>query len=154
MERVKKEKKKSAKDLDKERIEKKSNKREKVRKEKRKIKRTTWATMPYDYYVSNYVLLLQQNVKVGKEETNLYSKTYELHDTHYHTLIESEQEDIVKSYMAMINGFDSAVGIQISMVNNDMKETVPFIYHFPQSRFISFIYEKHITITHKKSLSL
>ncbi len=120
----KKEKKKSAKDLDKERIAKKSNKREKVRKEKRKIKRTTWATMPYDCYVSNYVLLLQQNVKVGKEETNLYSKTYELHDTHYHTLIESEQEDIVKSYMAMINGFDSSVGIQISMVNNDMKETV------------------------------
>ena len=69
---------KSAKVLDKEREAdlKKTQKREKVQKEKRKIKRTTIQTMPYECFVSNYVMLLKSNIRVDKQTTNLYSKTY------------------------------------------------------------------------------
>lgn len=70
--------KKSARDIDKKReseLKKEKVKKKEVR-EKRKIKHTTIQTLPYECFVSNYIMLLKSNVKVGRETTNLYSKTY------------------------------------------------------------------------------
>ena len=43
---------------------------------KRLIKTTTMQTLPYECFVSNYVMLLKSNVRIGKETANLYSKSY------------------------------------------------------------------------------
>ena len=65
---------KSAKVLDKEREAdlKKTQKREKVQKEKRKIKRTTIQTMPYECFVSNYVMLLKSNIRVDTDHKSVF----------------------------------------------------------------------------------
>lgn len=70
--------KKYAKDIDKERTA-QLEKKEKAKKrntEKRKIKRTTIQTLPYEKFINKTTLLLQSNVRIGKQTANLYSKTY------------------------------------------------------------------------------
>ena len=86
----------TAKELDKERElqDRKSRKKEKTSQEHRQIKRTTIQTMPYECFVSNYVMLLKSNVKIGKETTNLYSKTYLVPDVNY--LLKDMQDGLDK----------------------------------------------------------
>ena len=111
--------KKSARQIDKEREEilKKERKQDKKSKEKRKIKRTTIQTMPYECFVSNYVCLLKSNVRLGKETTNLYSKTYLVPDINYSALTREQQLEKLQLYIELLNGFDSSVSLQVTLLN-------------------------------------
>ena len=110
----------TAKELDKERElqDRKSRKKEKTSQEHRQIKRTTIQTMPYECFVSNYVMLLKSNVKIGKETTNLYSKTYLVPDVNYSALTREQQLEKLTIYIDLLNGFDSTTSIQISLLNS------------------------------------
>lgn len=116
--------KKSAKQIDKEREADllKSDKKKKEVKEKRKIKRTTIQTMPYECFVSNYVILLKSNVKIGKETTNLYSKTYLVPDINYSALTKEQQLEKMQLYIELLNGFDSSVSLQLTIMNTKINK--------------------------------
>ena len=86
----------------------------------RKIKRTTIQTMPYERFVSNHVMLNAENVKVGHETVNLYSKSYLVPDINYTALTEDEQEVKLRQFSELLNSFDSTVSVQISLVNLPM----------------------------------
>lgn len=121
----KKEDKKSAKDLDREResSQRVNNiKKDKKIKEIRNIKRTTIQTMPYDCFVSRYVMLLKRNVKVGKETANLYSKTYFVPDVNYSGLTRDQQLEKMQLYIDLLNGFDSSASLQFSMLNTKINK--------------------------------
>ena len=124
---TKKENKSTAKSIDAERrksLTKEKKKKTIIKKtEKRVIKKTTIQTIPYECFVSNHVKLLKTDIKVGNELANIYSKTYRLFDTDYHTLNESQQLEFMSAYMNLLNGFDSTTGLQISIVNNENSET-------------------------------
>ena len=111
--------KKYAKDIDKERTA-QLEKKEKAKKrntEKRKIKRTTIQTLPYEKFINKTTLLLQSNVRIGKQTANLYSKTYMITDANYSSLTENEQMEKLKTYIQLLNGFDSTVSVQLSIIN-------------------------------------
>lgn len=111
--------KKYAKDIDKERIvenEKKEKSKNKPT-EKRKIKRTTIQTLPYEKFINKTTLLLQSNVKIGKRTANLYSKTYLVTDANYSSLTEAEQEEKLGIFIQLLNGFDSSISLQLSIIN-------------------------------------
>lgn len=115
--------KKAARDYDKER-EAALKKKQKLNrsKEKRQIKRTTIQTMPYECFVSNYVMLLKSNVKVGKETTNLYSKTYLVPDVNYSALTKEQQLEKMQLYIELLNGFDSSTSLQITLLNSKINK--------------------------------
>ena len=110
----------TARELDKKRgsQDKRSQKKEKPMQQRRQIKRTTIQTMPYECFVSNYVMLLKSNVKIGKETTNLYSKTYLVPDVNYSALTREQQLEKLTLYIDLLNGFDSTTSIQISLLNS------------------------------------
>jgi len=84
----------------------------------RKIKRTTIDTIPYERILSDYIILLKSNIKIGTLETaNLYSKSFLIPDFNYTSLPEEEQEQKLISYMDLLNGFDTTASLQISMCN-------------------------------------
>ncbi|HPY84616.1 MAG TPA: ATP-binding protein [Ruminococcus flavefaciens] len=113
------EKKKAARDIDKERelAEQKDKKTRKVNKA-RIVKKTTIHTMPYECFVSDYVMLLKTNVRVGKEYANIYSKTYKVPDCNYSSLTEDEQLEKMQIFIDCLNGMDSNVSLQISIINS------------------------------------
>lgn len=119
-----KEVKKSARVIDRERElqERKSQKKQKSIKEKRKIKRTTIQTLPYECFVSNYVVLLKSNVKIGKETTNLYSKTYLVPDVNYSALTKAQQLEKMQLYISLLNGFDSSISLQVTLLNSKINK--------------------------------
>lgn len=113
----------SAKERDKERNNtKQNNKHKKPQKEKRKIKRTTIQTMPYECYVSNYVMLNKTGIKVGKQTANLYSKTYLVPDINYSAVTRDQQEEIQALYIELLNGFDDTSSLQISILNSQINK--------------------------------
>lgn len=111
---------KSARDIDREREaqNQKAKKKKKKVKENKRVKRTVIQSMPYESIVSNYVMLLKSNVKVGKESTNLYSKTYLVPDVNYSALTRDEQLEKLQLYIELLNGFDSTVSLQITLLNS------------------------------------
>lgn len=112
---------KSAREQDKKREQElKKNKKAKKIKQIRKVKKTTIDTMPYECFVSDYVMLLKSNVKVNREYTNIYAKTYQVPDTNYHSLTEEEQLEKMTLFIEMLNGFDSSTSLQISIVNTQI----------------------------------
>lgn len=111
---------KTARDIDREREaeQKRSSKlAKKSEKQRRKIKRTTVQTMPYECFVSNYVMLNKSNVRIDKETANLYSKTYLVPDVNYSALTKEQQLEKMQAYIELLNGFDSSVSMQLSIVN-------------------------------------
>ena len=116
--------KKSARELDKIRIEKKNakKKKEKEKKVKNQIPRTTIKTMPYERFISEYVMLVKSNVRIGKQTANLYSKSYLVPDINYSSLPSTEQEIKLLSYIDLLNGFDSAASVQVSMCNTKINK--------------------------------
>ena len=116
--------KKSAKMIDREREAEliKSEKKAKQVKEKRQIKRTTIQTLPYECFVSNYVTLLKSNIKIGKETTNLYSKTYLVPDVNYSALTKEQQLEKLQLYIDLLNGFDSNTSLQITIMNTKINK--------------------------------
>lgn len=92
-------------------------KRKRSLREHRKVKKTTIQTMPYECFVSNYVMLNKSNVKIGNETANLYSKTYLVPDVNYSALTQAQQLEKMQNYIDLLNGFDSSVSVQISIVN-------------------------------------
>lgn len=120
----KKDVKQSAKNLDKEREAKlkEIQIRNKKVNEKRQIKRTTIQTLPYECFVSNYIMLLKSNVKIGKETTNLYSKTYLVPDINYSALTKQQQLEKMQLYIELLNGFDSSISLQVSMLNTKINK--------------------------------
>lgn len=115
-------KKKYAKDIDKEQPKKKKVKKEKVTKEKRKIKKTTLDTIPYQNFVSNSVLLLRSDVRIGKETANIYSKTYQVEDANYSSLPEEEQTAKLQIFVNLLNGFDANTSLQLTIINAPIDE--------------------------------
>lgn len=91
-------------------------------KPKKKIKRTVLQTMPYECFVSNYVMLLSSNIKVEKTTANLYSKTYLVPDINYSALTKNQQLEILQKYIDLLNGFDSTTSLQISMINTKINK--------------------------------
>lgn len=115
----------SAKERDKDRLasaDKKRKKDKKQKKEKRKIKRTTIQTMPYECFVSNYIMLNKTGVKIGKQTANLYSKTYLVPDINYSSVTRSNQEELQALYIELLNGFDDAASLQISILNTEINK--------------------------------
>ena len=110
---------KSARAMDRQRESelKKSEKKPK-KQNKRLIKTTTMQTLPYECFVSNYVMLLKSNVRIGKETANLYSKSYLVPDVNYSALTESEQQEKMNHYIDMLNGFDSTASLQVTLLNS------------------------------------
>ncbi len=90
----------------------------KTQPKKRTIKRTTIATMPYESFVSNYVMLNRSNVRVGKSTVNLYSKSYLVPDINYSSLPKKQQKDLHSLYIELLNGFDDTTSLQISLLNS------------------------------------
>ena len=76
--------------------------------------------MPYERFVSNHVMLNAENVKIGHETVNLYSKSYQMPDINYTALTEDEQEVKLRQFSELLNSFDSTVSVQISLVNLPM----------------------------------
>lgn len=116
--------KKYAKDIDKERTA-QLEKKEKAKKrntEKRKIKRTTIQTLPYEKFINKTTLLLQSNVRIGKQTANLYSKTYMITDANYSSLTEKEQLEKLNTFVQLLNGFDSTVSLQLTIINKRISE--------------------------------
>lgn len=94
-----------------------------VKKEKkRKIKRTTIQTMPYESFVSNYVMLNKSNVRVGKQTANLYSKTYLVPDINYSASTKQQQEELQSLYIEFLNGFDDTTSLQVSLLNSKINK--------------------------------
>lgn len=121
----KKEKTNSAKERDKNRLasEAKKNKKEKKpKKEKRQIKRTTIQTMPYECFVSNYIMLNKTGIKIGKQTANLYSKTYLVPDINYSAVTRDQQEELQALYIELLNGFDDTASLQISIMNTQINK--------------------------------
>lgn len=122
---LKKEKKvkqdKNARELDKERVQslKKNTNRKKIH-QQRQVKKTTIHTMPYECFISDYIMLLKSNVRIGNEYSNIYSKTYQVPDTNYSSLTEDEQLEKMQLYIEMLNGFDSSISLQISILNTQI----------------------------------
>ena len=116
--------KKSAREIDRERESqvRKEKQQDKKAKEKRKIKRTTIQTMPYECFVSNYVCLLKSNVRIGRETTNLYSKTYLVPDINYSALTREQQLEKLQLYIELLNGFDSSVSLQVTLLNTQFNK--------------------------------
>ena len=73
--------------------------------------------MPYECFVSNYVMLLKSNLKIGKETCNLYSKSYLVPDVNYSALTRAEQLEKMQIYIDLLNGFDNTVSLQVSLLN-------------------------------------
>ena len=92
-------------------------KRKRSLRERRKVKKTTIQTMPYECFVSNYVMLNKSNVRIGNDTANLYSKTYLVPDVNYSALTQAQQLEKMQNYIDLLNGFDSSVSVQISIVN-------------------------------------
>lgn len=98
-------------------LSKQTKEKSKDKKPEKKIKRTTFDTMPYVRFVSNYIMLLKENVRDGKEVYNLYSKTYSIEDVNYSALTEKQQLALMQSYVQMLNVFNSTASLQLSFVN-------------------------------------
>lgn len=108
----------TAKDRDKLRkAESKSGQKKNKRIKQKKIKRTTFDTIPYKRFVSNYVMLLNDQVRCGRELLNLYSKTYLIADVNYTALTKDEQYLMLQQYAALLNLFNEKASLQISLVN-------------------------------------
>ena len=113
----------SAKERDKAReAQEKNKKKAKNPKEKRKIKRTTIQTMPYESFVSNYIMLNKTGVRVGTQLLNLYSKTYLVPDVNYASVTMDEQEELQSLYIELLNGFDDTASLQISIMNTQINK--------------------------------
>ena len=113
----------SAKERDKQReTESEAPKKVKPIKEKRKIKRTTIQTMPYESFVSNYVMLNKTGVKIGKQLANLYSKTYLVPDINYSAVTQEQQEELQALYIELLNGFDDSASLQVTIMNTQINK--------------------------------
>ena len=113
----------SAKERDKEREANSKHKtKEKTPKEKRKIKRTTIQTLPYECFVSNYVMLNKTGVRIGKQTANLYSKTYLVPDINYSSVTMEQQEELQALYIELLNGFDDTSSLQVSILNTQINK--------------------------------
>ena len=97
-------------------------KKEKEVKAKRKVSRTTIQTMPYERFISEYVMLVKSNVKIGKQTANLYSKSYLVPDINYSSLPATEQEAKLLAYVDLLNGFDSSASVQVTMHNTKINK--------------------------------
>ena len=106
-----------AKDKAREAAAQKANKKQPQQNRKRRVAKTVLHTMPYECYVSNYVMLLKSNVRVGRETVNLYSKTYLVPDVNYSSLTKEQQLTKLQYYIDLLNGFDSTTSLQITMLN-------------------------------------
>lgn len=113
----------SAKERDKEReAQSKHKNKDKTQKEKRKIKRTTIQTLPYECFVSNYVMLNKTGVRIGKQTANLYSKTYLVPDINYSSVTMEQQEELQELYIELLNGFDDTSSLQVSILNTQINK--------------------------------
>ena len=114
----------AAKDRDKLRKndERKAKPKKEKQKKQKKIKRTTFDTIPYKRFVSKYVMLLNDQVRCGRETLNLYSKTYLIADVNYTALTKSEQLALLQQYAAMLNLFNNKASLQISLVNTSINQ--------------------------------
>lgn len=86
------------------------------------MKRTTIQTLPYECFVSNYIMLLKSNVKIGRETTNLYSKTYLVPDVNYSALTREQQLEKMQIYIDLLNGFDSTISFQMTLLNSKINK--------------------------------
>jgi hypothetical protein len=114
------------KDIDKVRVANESNGSRKKKstelKKPRIVKRTVQQTIPYERVVSEYVFLVESNVKIGKQIANLYSKTYFVPDINYSSATKKEQEEMLLQYMDLLNGFDSSASVEITIHNNKINK--------------------------------
>ena len=116
---------KTAKDRDRIRVEKATVKTKKAKTKTQnvgRIKRTVLQTLPYEQFVSEYIVLVKSNVRIGKQTANLYSKSYLVPDINYSSLPQSEQENKLMSYIDLLNGFDSAASVQVTLHNTKINK--------------------------------
>ena len=110
--------KKSAREQDKDRKSSTKTEKKKQPKKEKRVKATVIQTLPYDRFVTNFIMVNRSNVKVGHETVNIYSKTYLVPDINYTALTEDQQEDKLRQFADLLNHFDSSVSVQISLVNS------------------------------------
>lgn len=105
--------KKTAKELDRERLKKKTqNTKVKVVK-KRRVPKTAQETIPYIRVCDDSII----EVEKGR-----YSRTYQFDDVNYHIAKQADQEDIFLRYCSILNSFDTTVDVQITILNNKVNK--------------------------------
>lgn len=102
--------KKSARELDRERLKQlnKSKKSNKKKKAGRKVPRTTIQSIPYKKL---------DKYNITQLENELFSRTYSFEDINYHLSKVEDQETLLMQYVSLLNSFDSVVDVQIDIVN-------------------------------------
>ena len=104
----------SARALDKMRVAKeKPKKKPKEKPEKRKIARTVQDTIPYEHVCDNYIFQVSKNH---------YSKTYAITDITYTAADDDTQQQIFFAYCDLLNSFDTADDVQVTLHNNIINE--------------------------------
>lgn len=112
--KVKPERKKSAKELDRERLRKKEVKQTKRKLvKKRNVPKTAQQTIPYIKVCDDSII----EVEKGR-----YSRTYEFDDVNYQIAKQADQEDIFLRYCSILNSFDTTVDVQITILNNKVNK--------------------------------
>lgn len=106
-----------AKDIDKIRVEEERKHIRNVRKKAKKVKKKNDVaknvidTIPYIRFVDEHEGIIEV-------EKNKYSKTYEFMDINYSTADDETQTNIFLAYCKLLNSFDTAIDVQISIHNN------------------------------------
>jgi hypothetical protein len=118
---------KTAREADKRRIEKEAAKNKKKNdKSEQRVRRTApktvTQTLPYENFVSEYVMLVRSDLRIGKQKANLYSKSFLIPDINYSSLPSSEQELKLLTYVDLLNGFDSSSSVQITLHNTQINK--------------------------------
>ena len=107
------ERKKSAKELDRERLRKKEVKQTKRKLvKKRNVPKTAQQTIPYIKVCDDSII---------EVENGRYSRTYEF-DDELSNCKRADQEDIFLRYCSILNSFDTTIDVQITILNNKVNK--------------------------------
>ncbi len=102
---------KTAKEMDEQRIKEENSKKPEHKRVrvKRSVPKTVQKTIPYRNIVDEYVIRI---------DDKHYSKTYRFDDVNYSIAKQEDQEAIFLGYCSVLNSFDTSADIQITVYNN------------------------------------
>lgn len=103
----------NAREKDRERLSKERKTKEKKSKIKDKEARTSQQTLPYKRMLGNNLVEVR---------TGIYSKTYQFSDINYQISNEEDQTDIFLRYGDILNCLDTAVEMQVSIINTNVNK--------------------------------
>ena len=108
-----------------------------------KLPKTAQQSIPFDYMTKDGIAISTEPEKFslvsflfGKSKPNAnetrYSKTIQFYDADYEIAEVSKQQSIFAKYCNLLNGFDSSVKFQISVINVTNDDDLDDIIHIPE----------------------